>query len=154
MYMELQYIVNDLASILTEYYIRLRNINPDQNKCLIMRLHIKQAIVATYHALYGDDFDNVCAIDVFETHYQSHRYLLQHDFIYENIFNCNTIYERADIPDMLNDMRQRLLYTLTADEKIRQIRPEDNVINIHTVPFDGMGITRIDITSLLDLDVL
>ena len=55
---------------------------------------------------------------------------------------------------MLNDMRQRLLYTLTTDEKIRQIRPEDNVINIHTVPFDGMGITRIDITSLLDLDVL
>lgn len=142
--MKIQYIAHDIASVLTEYYIRLRMINPSEQKRYVMQLHIKQAILSTYHSMYGEEIDDVWSIDIFESIYNHHTYLLKHD----------TIYERDIVMNMITDMKQRLFNTLSSDDKYHTITDNDDVINIHVVPFDGLPITRFDITSLLDLDAL
>ena len=136
--MKLKYIVNDLADVLTEYYISLRGIQVTDTKRAIMKLHLKQAIEDTFKYRF-DPVDDVCSIDVWDWP-MYHKYELGYDIIYD----------RKIATEMVYDIRKRLQASLL--RKDRTIGNDDDVINIHDVPFEGFGITRNDILHLLDLD--
>jgi hypothetical protein len=136
--MKLKYIVNDLAEVLTEYYISLRQVKVTDTKRLIMQLHVKQAIEYTFAYLY-DPVNDVCSIDVWDFP-MYHKYELGYDIIYDK--NIAT--------EMIYDIRKRLMSSLTRTD--HTIGNDDDVINIHDVPFEGFGITKNDILHLLDLD--
>lgn len=135
--MKLQYIINDISELLVDYYTMIRNIQPSIQKRLIMVSRMKQAILSTYEYMYGD-INLVYSIDVFDTP-QTHKYIL----------GIDTIYDRNLIDEIMQEMRQHLK-TILSSETIT-IRNNDDVINIHVVPFDEFGITTDDICDVLDL---
>ena len=136
--MKLKYIVNDLAEVLTDYYIKLRKVNVTNTKRSIMKLHLKQAIEDTFNNRF-QPVDDVCSIDVWGWP-MHHKYELGYDIIYDRII----------VTDMIDDIRRRLDESLLRND--HTIGNDDDVINIHDVPFEGFGITKRDIVGLLDLD--
>lgn len=136
--MKLKYIVNDLSEVLVDYYIALRDVKVSDVKRNIMRLHVKQAIEHTFEYRFYP-VDDVCSIDVWgwPSH---HKYELGYD----------VIYDRNMVTEMIDDIRRRLNDSLTRTD--HTISNDDDVINIHDVPFEGFGITKSDILHLLDMD--
>ena len=136
--MKLKYIINDLSSVLVEYYLSIRNIDVTDTKRKIMELHMKQAIDETFRYRF-DPVDDVCSIDVWgwPSH---HKYELGYD----------VIYDRKLVTEMIYDIRERLQDSLERTD--HTIGNDDDVINIHDVPFEGFGITKGDILQLLDMD--
>lgn len=135
--MRLKYILNDISNLLVDYYCMLRNIQPTESKRIIMVSRMKQTISDTYLYMY-DGIDLVYSIDVFDFP-QTHKYILGYD----------VEYDRELIDHMMDDIRKHLTYILNHDTIT--IRNNDDVINIHVVPFDEFGITTDDITGILDL---
>lgn len=136
--MKLKYIINDLSSVLVEYYLSIRNIEVTDTKRKIMELHMKQAIDETFRYRF-DPVDDVCSVDVWgwPSH---HKYELGYD----------VIYDRKLVTEMIYDIRERLKDSLERTD--HTIGNDDDVINIHDVPFEGFGITKGDILQLLDMD--
>lgn len=136
--MKIQYLVDDIADVLTEYYIQFRDVHPSAHKRLLMRHHMKYAIAETFQSMY-DPVDDIWSIDVLQyPHF--HQYVLEHE----------EEYNREIAESMILDMRERLLKSI--ENRRCTIDNSDDVINIHVVPFDGFTITHGDIVSLLDLD--
>lgn len=136
--MKLKYIVNDLAEVLTDYYITLRQINVADTKRSIMKLHLKQAIEDTFNNRF-QPVDDVCSINVWGWP-MYHKYELGYDIIYD----------RMIVTEMIDDIRRRLNESLLQNE--HTIGNDDAVIDIYDVPFEGFEITKRDIVCLLDLD--
>jgi len=136
--LKIQYIVDDLANVLTEYYMKLRNINVNDTKRTIMKLHMKQAISDTYKYLY-EPVEEVWMIDVLY-HMNLHTYELNHD----------VDYDRIEIDTIIQDIREKL--DIILNELGDTINNSDDIIIIRCVPFDGFSISTRDITQLLDLD--
>lgn len=136
--MKFQYLVDDLADVLTEYYIRFRDVHPNSQKRILMKHHIKQAMVDTFKYMY-DPVDDVWSIDVWDFP-QFHTYTLGHD----------VIYDREISTSMIQDIKRRLFASIENTE--HTIDNSDDVINIHCVPFDEFAIKKQDIIGLLDLD--
>lgn len=136
--MKLKYIINDLSSVLVEYYLTIRNIDVTDTKRKIMELHMKQAIDETFRYRF-DPVDDVCSVDVWgwPSH---HKYELGYD----------VIYDRKLVTEMIYDIRKRLKDSVERTD--HTIGNDDDVINIHDVPFEGFGITKGDILQLLDMD--
>jgi len=140
--LKLKFIVNDIASLLTNFYICITNNKPSSvKKRSIMELHVKQAILSTYDCMYDDVDDEVWMIDIWD-HMNLYTYELNHD----------VVYDAKQMRDVMNDMQRRL------DELIHH--PPDTfnldceLITIRCVPFDGFSITPRDIITLLDIDCM
>lgn len=139
--MKLRYIVNDIASLLTDYYITLTGFKPSHTKRSIMQLHVKQAIESTYVYMYGEDFEEVWMIDICD-YLNLHTYELNHD----------VEYDPSQMRYIIHDMKERLNELIHSEYD--QLRYERDLIVIRCVPFDGFSITTRDIISLLDLDCM
>lgn len=136
--MKIQYIIDDIADVLTEYYMKLRNINVNDKKRSIMKLHMKQAISDTYKCLY-DPVDEVWMIDI---KYEANLYTYE--------LNHDVEYDRLEVDTMIQDIRDKL--SLILNELGDTISNSDVIMVIRCVPFDGFDISTRDITQLLDLD--
>ena len=138
--MKLKYIINDIANLLTEYYITITNYQPSITKRSIMQLHVKQAIESTYRYMY-DDFDEVWMIDIWD-HMNMHTYELNHD----------VVYDASQLRDIIYDMQTRINELIM--NKPDTFDYDCEFITIRCVPFDSISITTRDIVSLLDIDCM
>ena len=138
--MKLKYIINDIANLLTEYYITITNYQPSITKRSIMQLHVKQAIESTYRYMY-DDFDEVWMIDIWD-HMNMHTYELNHD----------VVYDASQLRDIIYDMQMRINELIM--NKPDTFDYDCEFITIRCVPFDSISITTRDIVSLLDIDCM
>lgn len=138
--MKLKFVVNDIASLLTNFYIRITNNKPSENKRSIMTLHMKQAIMSTYEYMYGD-MDEVWMIDIWDPS-DFYTYELNHDVDYDPQQMRAVM---CDMDHRLNQIIQDAPNTFTYDS---------DLITIRCVPFDGFEITLRDIMSLLDIDCM
>lgn len=143
--MKLKYIIDDIASLLTEYYIQLNIFGSEQlrnraiQKKAILQLHIKQAIQDTYSYMY-EDLDEVWMIDIWDG-LNLHTYELNHDVDYDA---TQMHYIIHDMHERLNDIaKSGMMFSDNSD-----------LICLRCVPFDGFSITTHDIVSLLDVDVI
>ena len=139
--MKLKYIINDIASLLSEYYITLTGYTPSISKRSIMDLHVKQAIESTYQFMYGDTDDEVWMIDIWD-HLNLHTYELNHE----------VDYDPAQINDIIIDIKERLNELII--DMPDTFNYDSDLITIRVVPFDGFSITTRDIISLLDADCM
>ena len=141
MVMKLKYIINDIASLLSEYYIALTGYTPSISKRSIMDLHVKQAIESTCQFMYGDTDDEVWMIDIWD-HLNLHTYELNHE----------VEYDPAQINDIIIDIKERLNELII--DMPDTFNYDSDLITIRVVPFDGFSITTRDIISLLDADCM
>ena len=140
--MKLKFVVNDIASLLVDFYIKMTGQNQSASKRSIMNLHMKQAITSTYEYAY-EDLDEVWQIDVYNLN--TYTYELNHD----------VEYDPQQMRDVVEQIRCRL------DSILDHILQTDGIpdydrpfIGICCVPFDGISITIRDIISLLDIDCM
>lgn len=140
MFLKLKFVVNDIASLLTNFYITITNNKPSEAKRSIMELHMKQAIVSTYETLFNP-VDEVWMIDVWD-HLNIHTYELNHD----------VEYDAQQMRDVIHDLQHRLydLIHNTPDT----FGYDSELISFRCVPFDGFAITPRDVVTLLDIDCM
>ena len=131
--MKIQSLAPHLATLLTEYYINLKNVTLSDDMIAYMISHLKQSIVNTYKYLFG--MEDVMSIDIYQ-HPSFDRYELpEYD-------------DNEYIHEMMLDMKNRLYHP----DPYHTICKDDVIIDIHDVPFEGLYITIRDILDLFDLD--
>lgn len=138
--MKFRFLVDDIANVLTEYYIHYRQIQVSERKLLIMRHHMKQTLLEEYAILYGT-FEEIYSISVLDTpNYNEH------------ILGYETDYDRKTITEIMDHILNMLLTFI--QERKHTIDDNDDVISINVSPFDSFLIVHGDIIHLLDLDCL
>lgn len=138
--MKIKFVADDIASVLTEYYILLTNQTVTQTKQSVMRLHMKQAILQTYQYLF-DDVDEIWMIDIWD-YGNLHTYELNHAMDYDSL----------QMHDIIYDIKNRLrMIVMNPPDRFHY---DTELITFRCVPFDGFTITTRDIVSLLDIDCM
>lgn len=135
--MKFRYIADDIASLLTEFYIRFRNVNPSAQKQSVMKLHMKTAIQDTFKYLY-DITDDVYCITIFDK-----PCLKTITFGYDIDFDRNLLME---FTHTCHNQFSKIL-----DHKLA-VEGSNELISIQVTPFDSFDITLSDVTQLLDMD--
>ena len=137
--MKFRYFVDDIASLLTEFYIQYRNLNIPSQKQSIMKLHVKQAMSDTFHYLY-DPVDDIYCITIFD----------KPSYI-RLTFGYDIDFDRNVLDEFIHIVHNQFAKIFDPDSDITINNPDD-LISIQVTPFDDFSITLADITQLLDLD--
>ena len=143
-FLKLKYMVDDIASLLTNFYIYLTDNKPSETKRSIMCLHMKQAIMSTWkfsvdpwnEGYYWDDLWQVSMA----CNHNLYTFKLRQD----------TEYDRQHMRDVvlfIQDYFDRAI-------KNPKLDYDDDLLVISDTPFSGISISIRDIISLLDIDCM
>ena len=143
-FLKLKYMVDDIASLLTNFYIYLTDNKPSETKRSIMCLHMKQAIMSTWkfsvdpwnEGYYWDDLWQVSMA----CNHNLYTFELRRD----------TEYDRQHMRDVvlfIQDYFDRAI-------KNPKLDYDDDLLVISDTPFSGISISIRDIISLLDIDCM
>lgn len=143
-FLKLKYMVDDIASLLTNFYIYLTDNKPSETKRSIMCLHMKQAIMSTWkfsvdpwnEGYYWDDLWQVSMA----CNHNLYTFELRQD----------TEYDRQHMRDVvlfIQDYFDRAI-------KNPKLDYDDDLLVISDTPFSGISISIRDIISLLDIDCM
>lgn len=143
-FLKLKYMVDDIASLLTNFYIYLTDNKPSETKRSIMCLHMKQAIMSTWK----------CSVDPWNEGYYW-------DDLWQISMACNhnlyTFELRRDTEYDRQHMRDVVLFIQDYfDRAIKnpKLDYDDDLLVISDTPFSGISISIRDIISLLDIDCM
>ena len=143
-FLKLKYMVDDIASLLTNFYIYLTDNKPSETKRSIMCLHMKQAIMSTWQ----------CSVDPWnEGYYWDDMWQISmacNHNLYTFELRQDTEYDRQHMRDAVSFIQDYF------DRAIKnpKLDYDDDLLVISDTPFSGISISIRDIISLLDIDCM